>query len=304
MNKREQSHNQTSYVKIGLFLLLFYGIFFGVGAVGRSILFSPQDRLNLVFYSDKTHFLSLSRSQSVHYTLAFDNEIEVAVPGGYGRYRIGALGRLSDIDKKPVIIQKAFSSATSSYVDYYFLPKKNAIHDFDDETDPKTNLPKFSLMTVFFAKNYYTNAGFFDRLYLFFLLLDKRKTDFIGLSARTLSWGKGNVFSEDSFQKKYKGFFYQAYLRNEEKNVKIVYRTYKSAKTLSRIIEGQGIRVVDLEHLEDKNISQDCSIKEQGKPSQTSRFLAHAFGCKIGQGEVSGADIAFSLGTALEKGWE
>lgn len=289
---------------MGVLLIVFYGFFFLFQTLANSAIFSPKNRINIVFYNDQTRFLSFSRVSPVNYTLTFDNELKILVPGGYGRYRIGALGRLSDIDKKPEIIQRGLSSATSSYVDYYFLPKNNEIYDVEKNIDPKSSLPKLSLMTVLFARDYDTNAQFFDRLYLFFLFLNRKKTDFISLPTNMLSYGTDNVFSEESFQKKYKGFFYQPYLRKEEKNVKLFYRKYKAAKTLSRIIEGEGIRVVDLERLEKELQNKQCVVTENKNKSKTAEFIEKTFKCTWRRGEVSGADISLVLVPQIEKNWE
>src|SRR3989338_7385528 len=82
------------------------------------ILSYKNDRVNMVFYGRKTTLLSISKTEDVHYVVIPDNDIYILVPGGYQYYRIGALGRLSKIEKDPDIIHRAFSSLVSADIDY------------------------------------------------------------------------------------------------------------------------------------------------------------------------------------------
>jgi len=248
--------------------------------------------LNIVFYGERPIFISLGLVDNVHYLTQFANNFSVFVPGGYGRYKIGSLGKLAILEKKPAIIQNSFSSIVSAYIDFYFYPQNPKIY----WEDSRCEFSPFGLLKI----DQQTNANFFDRLYLFFFLLNKRKNDFSSLNPN-FNVDEKNNFSEEDFFKKYQGYFYQQFLRQERKNLQIDYQNYQSAKVITRIVEGEGIRVVDLTKTDRQK--DDCYILEKIE-SKTALFLAKIFGCKIEKGETGVGDIRMVLGKRLEREWE
>lgn len=252
-------------VAIGLYVLMTI-----IRSFSDSLFFARPGRITLLYYSDVPKIVSIGRSDGVSYELLFASDKRILVPGGYGRYRIGALQRLADIEKKPELLTRAFSSALSAQVDYTM-----------------TNNAHIPLL---------------DRVYLYFLLFQKNKSDSITLNTRYVDPANNADYSENSFQKKYKGFFYDKQLRMEGKNISIVYATYSSAKTLSRILEGEGIRVVDISYIPDSK--QQCYIIEHGTRSLTAKYLANMFKCDVREGLVKGADIQLVLGSRVEREWE
>lgn len=241
-----------------------------IRSFAHSLFFSHKGRITLLYYADVPKIVSIGRADGVNYELFYNADKRILVPGGYGRYRIGALARLAEIEKKPELLTRAFSSAISAQVDYTMT--NNA------------------------------QIPFLDRVYLYFLLLQQKKSDFITLNTRYVDPANMADYSENSFQKKYKGFFYDKQLRMEGKNISIVYATYSSVKTLSRIIEGEGIRVVDVSY--EPRAKRDCYIIEHGPHSLTATYLAATYKCTLKEGVVKGADIQFVLGSKLEQDWE
>lgn len=284
--------NQSLLIKIIIGFICFYLLFHFGKSFKNSLFFTQKDRLNVVFYSQEPTFVSFGLTDKVHYLARFDNNLLVFVPGGYGWYKIGSLGKLAILEKKPSIIQNTFSSVTSTYIDFYFYPNKTQIYS----EIGRFELGPFELLKI----NYQTNANFLDRVYLFFLLLNKRKSDFSLLNTN-FNVDEKNKFYEEDFFSKYQGYFYQQFLRNERKNLQIYYKNYKSAQILNRIIEGEGIRVVDLS--EAGGQEKDCYIFEKTE-SKTAIFLSKAFSCKIKRGDSGVGDIRIILGDRLEKEWE
>jgi hypothetical protein len=228
--------------------------------------------------------MSLGLDDGVNYKLEFDNNLSVIVPGGYGTYKVSAIHKLATLEKKPQLTQHVFSSLTSTYVNYYFYS--------DQEKD------KLSLSDIFMAHD--TNAGFLDRTALFFMLFNKRASDFVFLSTDL----KGDdAHYEDIFYKKYSGYFYKKPLRDERLSAKIIYSTASSGHILSRIIEGEGIHIVDLSYSD--FIHNDCIVtKNTETVLETEKFLHSKFGCIIKKGDTDGQDIIIDLGQNLEKIWE
>lgn len=289
--------NQGILVKVLLFFLLFYLLFHLVKLLKKSLFFTKRDRVNIIFYQQRPVFLSLGLTDNVHYLGFFDNDLLVLVPGGYGRYKIGSLGKLASLEKKPAVIQRTFSSITSSYVDLYFYPKKVAIYSSSNQG---FYIPRLRISQLI-GGNYVTNSNFFDRLYLFFFLIDKNKSNFslLGFNGKV---DEKNRFLEEAFFSQYQGYFYQKSFRQERKKIKIFYNKYSSAQVLNRILEGEGIKVVDL--IPYDKTGENCQIIEQSnEDSLTVSFLAESLRCQIRRQKGVG-DIHLILGRRLEGEWE
>ena len=111
------------------------------------------------------------------------------------------------------------------------------------------------------------------------------------------------MFDYNSFYKKFQGSFFQRAYRNYDINVQIVYtKSYKTAQLIGQMIEGEGIRVVDL--LNQEKIITDCLLITDKKISTTKTYqrLADFFKCKLKIGETTVSDIILELGD-LEKEW-
>lgn len=295
------------FIIVTIVFLLTYSLVVFARSLKESLLLNARDRINIVFYGEESMVVSFGITDNVNYIVTFDNKDKVTVPGGYGRYPIGALGRLTEVEKDKKIIQKSFSSMISGYVDFYIVPKKNTIYS-DEKMHQKSDRPEYvrrDLIARIFSQKEFTNITFLDKLLAASLIARRRQQDFIFLKTCTSETENDEtLYSEKNFLKKYKGFFYHQSLREESEDVKIVYSTYKSAVILSRVIEGQGIRIVDLA-LNKEDLTQRCVIiYDEKKRSKTIYYLSQRFGCKVQKGSVEGADIIMILGKDLEKNWE
>lgn len=289
--------------KIAIFLIVFIVLgYITFKFFSNSLFFTKKDRINIVFYSDKPVFMSVGISDDIHYNSTLQNDWKILVPGGYGYYKVGALGKLSQLEKDVDLVSRAFSSVYSSKMDYYFVSNKDDIYiDLIKNNDDVIGNMSF-FKNIFFG-GYLTNANLLDKIYIFFSLAPKRRTDFSSVDLR-LCLDKNGQVKEDVCMKKYQGYFYQKYLREDQKNIQLYYKSYSSAMMLSRIFEGEGVRVVDLSLTDQKKILEQCEVIEnQEIHSLTARYLSDSFGCKLKVGEVSIADIRFILGSNLEKKW-
>jgi hypothetical protein len=133
-----------------------------------------------------------------------------------------------------------------------------------------------------------------------------RQNDFAPLrSISEIVSGKEENFSERRFLKKYKGFFYHQSLREEGEQVKVLYDSYSSAVTLSRVIEGQGIRVADLTESDVAKQVVGCRVEYRDNDrSKTVHYLQRTFGCTVQQGTTEGADITLTVGAGLAERWK
>lgn len=289
--------------KIAIFIVVFVVLgYIAFKFVSASLFFTKKDRINIIFYSDKPVFMSIGISDGIHYNSTLQNDWKVLVPGGYGYYKVGALGKLSLLEKDIDLVSRTFSSAYSSKMDYYFVSNKDDIYIdlIKNNDDVIGNLSFFK--NIFFG-GYLTNANLLDKIYIFFSLAPKRRTDFSSIDLRLCLDKEGQV-KEDVCMKKYQGYFYQEYLREDQKNIQLYYKSYSSAAMLSRIFEGEGVRVVDYSPNDQESVVEQCEVIENKEfHSLTAKYLSDTFGCKLVIGEVSIADIRFTLGSILEKRW-
>ena len=294
--------NLNNIPRLFLLFLLIYILFHTFRVFSHSLFFKRPDRLNMIFYGERPVFLSFGFSDNVNYIGFFNNDHQLYLPGGAGRYRIGALGRFVDIEKKPIIYQKTFSSSLSLYVNYYFFSKVNKI--YRDVGDEDFFLPKLGPLDLFHLSDRRSNAEFLDRLYLFFFLLNKNRQDFSYISMRSVDKQKTDtIFLENIFGKKYKGYFYQRSLREEGKTIQILYKSYRSALIMTRILEGEGIRVVDLTENDDPMAG--CQVIDGGeRPSKSALFLQQIFHCRLITASTSSSDIIIKVDDKLSKDWE
>ena len=293
MGFRNKISKRSSIIFIFLLVCLIYYLF---KLVTSSVFLKGRDKVNVVFYGEKTRFYSLDR-KNVNYILSFSNLVKVVVPGGYGQYKIGAIGKLANLEKKPAIIGKTFSVATSTLVDLYFYQKKTTIyHD-------NSNLKQTPTFMEIILTN--SNANLIDKLFLFYIFSSNSKENFQIIDLAPFESGGGNnIFDHNAFYKKFQGSFFQRSYRNYDINVQIVYtKSYKTAQLIGQIIEGEGIRVVDLSD-QGNNLSK-CLLVSNKKVSESKTFLrlADYFKCRTQIGETTVSDIILELG-GLEKDWE
>jgi hypothetical protein len=112
---------------------------------------------------------------------------------------------------------------------------------------------------------------------------------------------RGSTLSEVEFAKRYQGFFYQGSYREEKKTVQIMYTDYEAATILGRIIEGNGIRIVDLTA---GTPQKECRVVEERESySRSARDIARFLGCSLEHGSASISDIIVYLGSKVEGEW-
>ncbi len=292
-------HKVALYVGLALCVLIL--LYICINQFLSSAFFLTNDRVNILFYSEIPVYFSFDRNGEVHYATSFQSEGRVAIPGGYGTYRLGGIGKLVLIDKNPDLLNKSFSRITGSMLNYYFYPQTNMVYY---GTKDGVHLP---LWTDIFLAN--SNANIFDRLYVWFQFMGKRSTDFQEIKIKKIQSGDEILLSDVTFAEQYLGYFYQKKLRKENKTVQILYQSsYIAATNISRIIDGEGMRVVDIDISSKpkvKSQKSQCGVIENTKNgySKTAIKIASFFHCDllIGKGRVS--DIVLELGS-IEKSWE
>lgn len=295
------TRNKTIYLLVILFLALYVLAKLSFD-ISNSLFFNHKDRLNFVIYGPQPTFYSLGINEAGNYAIPFYPDLKTQIPGGYGYYRIGALGKLVELEKKPDLFKNTFASITSTFVDYYFYEGKDDVFYGGKGDDNAVMKPQWQ--QIAYMKS---NATFFDRLYILLFINRLQGGSVYDVTALPYKRLKDDtVFRNDNFLEKYIGSFYQKTYRNENLNVQILYTkkdSYNTASLLSNLLNGNGIVVGDISQ-KDLKITT-CIVEESvGKEhSKTARAIAQYFGCKLETGDTEVYDILFELGN-LESSWE
>lgn len=286
------------YAIIVLFILLYF-FYKAITSFSQSLFVSDRNRINIVMYGAESAFYSLDKKDTRHYVMYFAPDLKMRVPGGYGNYSVGSLGKLVYLEKKPDLISKTFSVATTAFVNYYFYPSGEEV--FYGKESP-VEKKEAKITNILFSRS---NAGFFDRIYLAFFFVSKNTDDFnsIDYSERVNAIQNDVYFQDDSFVKESIGLLYQTLYRDEQKSIQILYNeNYDVTQTIGNLLEGNGIRVNDLSR--DINRSKKCSVVESAtEHSNTAQDLALFFDCPLKKGSTDVYDIIFTLGNREEE-WE
>lgn len=301
----KRMHKHSTVVKIFVGLVALYLLIMGLRSLYHSLSFLRRDRITMVVYGSSPVVLSLGLSDNVSYILFFDNSMMVNAVGGYGEYKIGSIQKLAKLSGDGDLLRRTFSSILSSHVDYYFAPKKNEVY-FDTAELKNFSSSKAIYLSTVLNPNYGTNANFLERMYLLGTLFTLRKLDFSLLKTHFVTIQDGNqIFDEDDFFHYYQGFFYEKSLRDERDEIKIIYkRSTSAAKNVSRILEGEGIRIVDLDRQDSSQKKCEVQIDPESmiksKVPKSAQFIIDVFGCDVKVARVDGATILFYMGEKVE----
>lgn len=264
------------------FLIIF--IITIIRIINGSIFFQKKSHIQLVVYGKHTSFFSFGSRDGINYGLYVSPDDLVDVPGGYGVYRVGALGKLIKLEKDTKLLLKTFSATTGSFVDLYLSAGTGDIYYGTDQTLE----PRFPTVTEILFNE--SNMNVLERFYILSYILKQNNS-----VVKTLRYSL-------TFADEYQGFFFDPVFRKERLNVQIIYsKSYKSALKLSQIIEGEGIRVGDIVVSSERNPS--CAILENtDKHTYSAEALARFFNCPLKKGKTGGYDILFILGDT-ENDW-
>jgi len=291
---------RNRYLIGGIIILAgIYLLYKGFSIVGASLFWRAPDRINVLIYGGNTYFYSLDIKSKQHYYIPFPSALQVDVPGGYGRYRIGSLGKLSALDGNERLIQKTFSITTSSFVHFTFTPGSSDTI-YDDEL--KEEIEKPSLINLL---TYESNASFLDRLYLAIHLRAPQQNEFTRIAYREVEDEVlgSKSFQEDTFVKRSIGLLFQPTYRDEQKSTQILFsKSRPTAVRISQVLEGNGIRVSDISLETDTDVSCEVIYSDE-EPPQTAIDMSRFFACPLRSGKTDIYDILVVLGER-EGEWE
>ncbi len=296
-------HRPTkSHKRIWLLLLLF--VFVSaflikcIVQIRQSLFFSHKERINVLIYGQTPKVVSIGVADGQHYVVTFPADYVTQTPGCYGNYRIGALGKLSYLEKKPEILQRTFSHMLGSYIDYYYYPKKG----IDSVYYGSSEEGALSL-TIANILSYHTNASLIDSVYVTVKVMGLTPRMFKKLELITHEKSGKREIDTEAMARAYQGYFFENAYRKERASVQILYRyRYETALSLSQVLQGEGIRVVDMS-ITEPDLSTCMLRTKKSTQSKTVMDLSQMLGCSVESGNTDIYDIILILGDK-ERTWE
>lgn len=268
-----------------------------------SLFMNAPNRLQVVIYREYPTLFSFGLQDELHYAFSFYPDLEVSVPGCYGSYRLGALGKLSGYDKKPVLLQKTFSQISSSIVSYYFYEPKvqNSVY-FGAAKEEDAPVQKPSAAEILRMSS---ETSWIDRIFIALLFVKTPERSMTKVSAIPTVTEEGTeVFNAEGFRARYQGLLFDEDLRKEKKSIQIIYeKSFSSAENVGHILEGSGARVVDITNVAAKKTQKCVVIEDTETFSHTAQYIAHFLHCDIEKGKTDIYDTIVQLGER-EGEWE
>lgn len=265
--------------------------------IRTSLFFTPRDRIQVVLYGTRTSFLSLGLQDNIVYRAVFPADLNVVVPGGYGLYRVGALGKLQALEHNPMLLPRAFELATGSVVHYYFLLPEDTIFYGDNQTP---------MSVVSDARLFLTgvsNASLVDRIYLLSYFLQRKQSAWRDVPLTQNTVNGDLVLDAQTTRQNLQGLFYDSMVRNENESVQIQYNAmYDAAQNLAYVMEGSGINVSDMSVADHKGSGCFIDINHHAITA-TVEELRSLLPCPVRDANTGVYDILIILGDR-EKEWK
>lgn len=254
--------------------------------------YNKKGRINILVYDSSPVILSLDLKTGVNYYLYLPVDFKISVPGGYGEYRIGSIGKLADLEKDPELVRRSFSFLLGSFIDFYFYPNLSKVW-YSKEKRPF--LRKWEIL------RYRTNANLLARSYVLFKFFSLNSASFSPLKIKSFEVERGRInFSK--FHSRIQGDFYLPEIRRENKKIRIFYaQNYKAAENLGRIFKGEGIDVLSYETFPGRKV---CKVVGREK-NFSLEYLQKIFGCQVQiDKNLEPNLIKFYLGKIEEEKWK
>lgn len=277
------------YLLIGMILIVVILIIWLAKQFTSSFFVSKYQRVNIGMWGKRTMILSYNLNSPDHSLIIFSNNYEVEIPGGLKGYTVGAIGKLVDLEKKPLIFKKALSSAGQVLIHKTQYENTNEVY-FDDFGDLSSDDAIKSIITAsLFGPG---ELNLLERIFIFIHL-----SDVVG--QRTSRF----IVSSQKIEPK----LYEKVFRNERELVQLQYqKSSRTAYEFASMLENIGIRVSDIlpiDRGERREVEKCEVIESDAEVSETAKFLSAYFGCRVVRGDTGIYNIKLILDEQIEKEW-
>lgn len=278
---------RSTFLKIGIGTTLLILLYIVYHSVSNSLFSNPLSRINIGIWGKHAYVLSLSAKTNQHIIFVFPNSHIVQVPGGLKGYKIGALGKLAQLENDPFLFTKALGQGSGLFIHKALHMDSDRVYYDDDKTlTNDLNSVVGEIKNSVFLDG---DLSIVDRIYLYLTISNAKASQITLINVGT------NAKQEVLFDRIF---------RNEKKLVQIVYNlSQRTAYFLSTNLENTGIRVADVSAGD--TATNECTVKEPtSKHSETAKFISKYFDCKLITGDTGLYEIIWRLDTKVEDKWK
>ncbi|MCR4329363.1 MAG: hypothetical protein NUV65_02340 [Candidatus Roizmanbacteria bacterium] len=275
--------SKFSYVP--LFLILAFVLLLGViQTVRQSLFFSSRNRISIAVLAPHAFVLSYDKKTSIANVIYFNTSAQVTVPGGYGWYSLNSVPLLEEIEHKGFVIARhTFEELVGAPIDAVIMPTHSDI--IDESSDPFIEwfLTKRRSFLAPLSRQYKISTRNLIDWYFFRSILATRKDKLVfvdGSTGLVQTKKNGMRYSAEKLDLTVKGFLYWTYPSSDGAvNVYTTQELYSAGTRIGRIIEGAGMKVLDVETVE--HTPDTCILIGASQHKNTFSSLARYFGCSI-----------------------
>jgi len=279
-------HKRPTFLIIGIGTTLLILLYIAYHNYSDSLYANPLSRINIGIWGKHAYVVSLSAKTNQHIIFTFPNSHVVQVPGGLKGYKIGALGKLAQLENDPFLFAKALGQGSGLFIHKSLHKDSNEIY-YDDKplTDNLDSIIGEIKNSVFLEGD----LSIVDRIYLYSTISNAKSSQITLVNV-------GEYTQRE--------ILFDRIFRNEKKLVQILYNlSQRTAYFLSINLENTGIRVADIS-ANDK-VTKECSVTEStDKHSETAKFISKYFNCKLVTGNTGLYEIIWRLDTGVEDRWK
>jgi len=280
--------------------------------IATSSLLSNRERVTVGIYAAYPFVLSYNKHSTIVTVVWFNPSTKVYVPGGYRWYPFGSVLLLDSIEKKQgELVRRMFEELVGAPVDFVVTPR--SVSTLPEAPD--------SFVTFFYRErgrllpwiggSYRVSLGNSIDGYILSNILRSRndKLLFVDASASTTTSSKkadGLRYDSDKLDQVLKGYLYWPSI-NSTNNVRLEIgdsEYYGAAQRIGRMIEGMGIKVIDISLTKNRNTgSTDCAVYFGPQKKQQGEALAQHFNCskQLSDQEQFKATMTIYIGSKLGK---
>ncbi|MCR4326943.1 MAG: hypothetical protein NUV52_04810, partial [Candidatus Roizmanbacteria bacterium] len=268
MHKRNKSP-QSKPLLIGLSLgILIIGIIVW-RFIATSSLLSNRERVTVGVYTTHPFVVSYNKHSSIVTVIWFNPRARVYVPGGYQWYPFGSVLLLDSIEKKKgALVRRTFEELVGAPVDFVVTPRSASTLSTASDSFVTFFYRERGRLLPWVGGSYRISSGnSIDGSILSNILRSRNdKLLFVDASSATTAPPKkadGLRYDSDKLDQVLKGYLYWPSI-DLTNNVRLEIGDstyYGAAQRIGRMIEGMGIKVIDISvTAQKKNTDADCIV--------------------------------------------
>lgn len=277
--------------------------------IATSSLLSSRERVTIGVYTAHPFVLSYNKHSNIVTVVWFNPRARVYVPGGYRWYPLGSVVLLDSIEKKKgELVRRMFEELVGAPVDFVVMPR--AAGPLSEPTDSFVTFfyrERGRLLPLIGGRYKLSSGNSIDGMLLSNILRSRNdKLLFVDASSSTTTSPKksdGLQYNSDKLDQVLKGYLYWPSI-DSTNNVRLEVgdtQYYGAAQRIGRIIEGMGIKVIDIAKSNTNTTKEGCSVYYGPAKKTQAMALAEHFNCDrhVSNDEQFKATMTVYIGSEL-----